>query len=58
MADLKETFLQRVKTYGCKNEYLAVNYFTRLDNELKKLATPKTWKQINFEDFLSKSIAK
>ena len=57
MADLKETFLQRVKTYGCKNEDLAVNYFTRLDNELKKLATPKTWKQINFEDFLSKSIA-
>ena len=57
MADLKETFLQRVKAYGCKNEGLAVNYFTRLDNELKKLATPKTWKQINFEDFLSKSIA-
>lgn len=57
MADLKETFLQRVKAYGCKNEDLAVNYFTRLDNELKKLATPKTWKQINFEDFLSKSIA-
>ena len=57
MADLKETFLQRVKAYGCKNEDLAVNYFTRLDNDLKKLATPKTWKQINFEDFLSKSIA-
>lgn len=57
MADLKETFLQRVKAYGCKNEDLAVNYFTRLDNELKKLAPPKTWKQINFEDFLSKSIA-
>lgn len=57
MADLKEIFSQRVKAYGCKNEDLAVNYFTRLDNELKKLATPKTWKQINFEDFLSKSIA-
>lgn len=57
MADLKDTFLQRVKAYGCKNEDLAVNYFTRLDNELKKLPTPKTWKQINFEDFLSKSIA-
>ena len=57
MADLKETFLQRVKAYGCKNEDLAVNYFTRLDNDLKKLPTPKTWKQINFEDFLSKSIA-
>ena len=50
MADLKETFLQRVKAYGCKNEDLAVNYFTRLDNDLKKLPTPKTWKQINFED--------
>ena len=57
MADLKETFLQRVKAYGCKNEDLAVNYFTRLDNDLKKLPTLKTWKQINFEDFLSKSIA-
>lgn len=57
MADLKQTFLERVQAYGCKNEDLAVNYFTRLDNEFKKLATPKTWKQINFEDFLSKSIA-
>jgi len=57
MADLKDTFLQRVKAYGCKNEDLAVNYFTRLDNELKKAVPLKTWKQINFEDFLSKSIA-
>lgn len=57
MADLKETFLQRVKAYGCKNEDLAVNYFTRLDNELKKANPVKTWKQVNFDDFLSKSIA-
>lgn len=57
MADLKETFLQRVKAYGCKNEDLAVNYFTRLDNELNKLVPVKTWKQINFNDFLNKSIA-
>lgn len=57
MADLKETFLERVKAYGCKNEDLAVNYFTRLDNELKKSNPAKTWKEIGFDDFLAKSIA-
>lgn len=57
MSDLKKTFLERVQAYGCKNEDLAVNYFTRLDNELKKANPVKTWKQINFEDFLSKAIA-
>jgi len=41
---LKLEFLKRVKLYGCKNEDLALNYFTRLDNELKK--SNKTWKQI------------
>lgn len=57
MATLKETFQERVRAYGCKNEDLAVNYFTRLDAELPKQTTPKTWAQINFDDFLSKSIA-
>src|SRR3990172_3022731 len=57
MATLKETFQERVRAYGCKNEDLAVNYFTRLDAELPKQTTPKTWAQINFDDFLSKAIA-
>lgn len=57
MADLKQTFLERVQSYGCKNEDLAVNYFTRLNNELPKMYPARTWKVVNFEDFLSKSIA-
>ena len=51
MADLKETFLQRVKAYGCKNEDLAVNYFTRLEKEQKEKIS-----NIDFEDFIMKSI--
>jgi recombination protein RecT len=57
MSELKEKFQARVTAYGCKNEALALNYFTRLDTELPKQTVPKTWAQINFDDFLSKSIA-
>jgi recombination protein RecT len=57
MATLKETFQERVKAYGCKNEDLALNYYTRLDNELKKSTATKLWKDIAFDDFLAKSIA-
>jgi recombination protein RecT len=55
--NLKEKFLEKVKQYGCKNEDLAINYFTRLDNELPKQKTPKTWLQIGFDDFVTKAIA-
>ena len=57
MSELKTKFQERVAAYGCKNEALALNYFTRLDTELPKQTVPKTWAQINFDDFLSKSIA-
>lgn len=57
MSDLKKTFLERVQAYGCKNEDLAVNYFTRLDNELPKQKTPKTWLQIDMDGFVQKAIA-
>lgn len=57
MSELKEKFASRVKAYGCKNEDLALNYFTRLNNELPKLTPARTWMQVNFEDFLAKSIA-
>ena len=56
MATLKETFQERVKAYGCKNEDLAVNYFTRADFELSRMKTPKKWEQIDFEDFIMNSI--
>lgn len=56
MVDLKETFLERVKAYGCKNEDLAVNYFTRADFELPRLKTPKKWEQLDFDDFVLNSI--
>jgi recombination protein RecT len=57
MEDLKQRFLEKVQNYGCKNDSLAVNYFTRLNAELPKSFPVKTWQNINFDDFLSKSIA-
>jgi len=51
MATLKETFQERVKAYGCKNEDLAVNYFTKLEKEQGSKI-----KDIDFEDFVLKSI--
>lgn len=57
MSDLKENFLKKVKEYGCKNEDLAVNYFIKLDEQLKVTLPVKTWHQISFDDFLQKSIA-
>lgn len=56
MSDLKKTFLERVQAYGCKNEDLAVNYFTRADIELPRMKTPKTWAQIDFEAFVLSAI--
>jgi recombinational DNA repair protein RecT len=51
MATLKETFQERIKAYGCKNEDLAVNYFTKLEKEQGAKI-----KDIDFEDFVLKSI--
>lgn len=51
----KEWFKEQVQKYGCKNEELAMNYFTRLDNELKKAS--KKWGEVSVADFITKSIA-
>jgi recombinational DNA repair protein RecT len=51
MVTLKETFQERIKAYGCKNEDLAVNYFSKLEKEQGAKI-----KDIDFEDFVLKSI--
>jgi len=55
MATLLENAKNAIEAYGCKNVDLALNYYTRMDNELRKLNRP--WNEINLQDFKIKAIA-
>lgn len=55
MSSLLEAAKKAIELYGCKNIDLALNYYTRMDNELKKL--DRAWSAINMQDFKIKAIA-